>query len=264
MGWFDDLKKKANKTLGLGENNDLFRIGAALGTGGMSELAIGATGGSESGGLTDILLGKKNVTKADAIAGNINAAKAQGISSAQKGMTDLNSALDMPSGNIVREQVERQKKGVLASAQDARREAQKLMARRGLQGSSLGLASNRSITQNTGNQMASIDAATPGLIRNQSIKDAMTRLQAGSGLYSSMGGQAGVQMKDQDHGRSGGILGIASALAPVAGTVAGFAMGGPAGAAMGSQLGGGIGSALGQQQQGAYSPSRYSMGNYQF
>lgn len=243
--------KKVNKTLGLGENNDLARIGAGIMTGGLSEVATMG----EGGGLSNLLLGKKaKDIKPDDIANQIRATQTKGIN-------ELNAALDNKnSEQIVKEQVTREKAGVLTAAQDARRNAQRMMAQRGLQNSSLGLNQERSITQDTTKALGTIDARIPGAVRDQQLKDAHTRIGVGNI------NQNGINFHTIEGQRSGGLLGIASALAPVAGTVAGAYFGGPAGAAMGSQVGSGIGGALGQQQQpqGAYNPNRYSMGNYQF
>lgn len=242
MGFFS----KVNSALGIGKNNDALRIGAAIGTGGMSELA--------TGGAKDLLLGKKaKDIKPDSIANQIRATQGQGLK-------ELNNTLNKTSGeNIARVASAQAEKGVLSSAQDARRNAQKLMAQRGLQGSSMGLASQRSIDQQSGNDIANIQAQLPGQIRNQQLADAQTRIQAG-GIN-----QNGMNFNTIQGQRSGGILGIAGALAPLAGTIGGAMIGGPAGAAVGSQVGSGIGGALAPQgQQGAYNPNKYSMGNYQF
>ena len=203
MGFFN----KVNSALGIGKNNDTLRIGAALMTGGMSEVA--------TGGAKDLLLGKKaKDINPDAIANQIRATQA-------KGLTELNSTLDNSSGeNIARLASAQQAKGVLSSAQDARRNAQKMMAQSGLQGSSLGLSSQRSIDQQTGNDIASINAQLPGQIRNQQLQDAQTRIQAG-GIN-----QNGMNFNKIEGQRSGGLLGIASQLAPIAGTIGGLMKGG--------------------------------------
>jgi hypothetical protein len=202
--------KKFNKTVGLGENNDLGRGFAAAATLGVSELA------TKQGrdGISDVFLGKKaKDINPDAIANQIRATQS-------KGLGELNSALDKSNAeNVVGLQSAQQVKGVLSSAQDARRNAQRLMAQQGLKGSSLGFSSQRSIDQQTGNEVASIQAQLPGQIRNQQLQDAKTRIQAG-GID-----QNGINFNTIQGERSGGILGIASSLAPIAGSV-GQAMGG--------------------------------------
>ncbi len=203
--------KKANKALGLGKNNDMMRIGAAIGTGGMSEVANAAAGGR--GGLTDILLGKKaKDIKPDDIANQIRATQS-------KGLGELNAALDTPSENIVREGVNREKVGVLSAAQDARRNAQRSMAQQGLKGSSIGMALNRTIDQNTTKDLGTIDARMPGAIRNQQLQDAQTRIGAGNI------NQNGMNFNTIQGAREGGVLGYAAQLAPMAGSI-GQAMGG--------------------------------------
>lgn len=227
--------------------------GAAFGPAGM------LIGGSSS--LSDILLGKKQGGySADAISGEIRNAQGQGIASAQKGLGEVNKVLDTPSENIVRQQSALQEKGILSSAQDARRRAQQLMAQRGLQNSSLGLSSDRSITQNQGAQLGAVRAALPGQIRNQQIQDAQTRMSAGQGLFAGLGGSQGIRFQGQEGQRSGGLLGIAGSLAPVAGMIAGGMAGGPVGASIGGSLGSSVGQATKQNQYGqnVYSGSSYA------
>ena len=170
-------------------------------------------------GLMDSLLGSKS--KADAIVGDLNAAKREGLKTSKNALGSLNSALSTDPSRMVTKQAYDQTKGVLTAAQDARRNAQKLMAQRGLQGSSLGLASQRSIDQQAGQQVGSIQASLPGMIRDQQVNDAQTRMQAGSGLFNTAGGTQGINYGGE---RSGGILGIASAVAPMAGMAGGLFM----------------------------------------
>lgn len=215
--------KKFNKTVGLGENNDLGRGLAAVGTLGVSELATKQ--GRDS--ISDVFLGKKaKDISPDAIANQIRATQS-------KGLGELNSTLDKSNAeNVVGLQSAQQVKGVLSSAQDARRNAQKLMAQQGLKGSSLGLSSQRSIDQQTGKEVASIQAQLPGQIRDQKLQDAQARIQAG-GIN-----QNGMNFNTIQGQRSGGILGVASSLAPLAGAVGGAMMGNPrAGVAAGQGLG---------------------------
>ena len=93
------------------------------------------------------------------------------------------------------------------------------MAQTGLKNSSIGAALNRSITQDTGNQIASVNSQVPGMVRNQALQDAQTRMNAG-GLANAQN----IQFNKIEGQRSGGVLGVASALAPLAGQVAGLGM----------------------------------------
>lgn len=254
MGLFDSIKKKLTPSTAVG----LLTGGVGGGITGFTanKITNGGTDKMLNGiGVGDLLLGKKaKDINPDEIANQIR-------NTQSKGVNELNTALDTPSADIVRQQLEVGKKSLLTGAQDARRNAQKMIAQRGLQGSSLGLATNRTIDQNTNKSLATMNAAAPGLIRDQQIKDATTRIGVG-GIN-----QGGINFNTIEGQRSGGVLGFASALAPTAGTIAGAVYGGPAGAAAGSKIGTGIGGALGQQQnpnQGAYNPNSYSMGNYNF
>lgn len=247
MGLFNSFKEKFNSATGLGKNNDLLSV--ALGPAAM------LTSAAEKGKLKDVFLGKKaKDIKPDSIANQIRATQT-------KGLGELNKTLDTTSGaDTVRLQAAQAEKSVLSSAQDARRNAQRSMAQNGLMGSSLGLSSQRTIDQTAGNEVASIKAGIPGQIREAQLQDATTRINAG-GIN-----QNGMNFNTIEGQRSGGIMGIAGALAPMVGSLAGGMMGGPAGATAGGAVGGGIGSALAPKpaQQGAYAPSKYSMGNYQF
>jgi hypothetical protein len=211
--------------------------------------AIGALGGAVLGkdGLNDLLMGKKSKDiKPDAIANEIRATQSMGLK-------ELNNALNNTNGaDVVRQGAAQNVKGVLSAAQDARRNAQKLMAQRGLQGSSLGLSSQRSIDQQSGRDIASINAQIPGQIRNQQIQDATTRINAG-GINTN-----GMNFNKIEGSRSGGLLGYASALAPLAGTIGGAMAGGPQGAAMGSQMGQGVGSVLATRPDRAGGRTSYS------
>lgn len=216
-------------------------IGSVLGLGGAITGGILGGGG---GAVKDFLLGKKKGGfSADEIAGEIRRVQGKGILTAEQGLEKLNKAMETDADSIVREQAARQQTGILSAAQDARRRAQQMMAQRGLKNTSLGLASDRSITQSVGEQNAALQAQLPGMIRNQRIADAQTLQQGGLGTFGGLGGSAGVRFHGQEGSRSGGVLGVASALAPLAGTVAGGIFGGPMGASMGGQLGGAIGSA---------------------
>lgn len=225
----------------------------------------GATGGASllvgGGGIKDLLLGKKKGGfSPDEIAAQIRGAQAQGIETSKKGLGELNQALDQDVGAGVRSAAAKEQKGILSAAQDARRRAQQSIAQRGLQGSSLGLAQDRSITQQTGEANAALQASLPERIRQMQLQNASTRLGAGQGLFSSLGGSQGVRFHGQDASRSGGVLGIASALAPLAGTVMGGAMGGPMGAQAGGAAGGAISNAFGgtkTQNRQMMSPNAY-------
>lgn len=178
----------------------------------------------------------------------------EGVKTTQTGASDLNRILDTDSSQGVQFQANQEKAGVLSAAQDARRNAQRSMAQQGLKGSSLGLSSQRSIDQDAGNRIASINAATPMAIRNQQIKDAQTRMSAGTGLFNTMGGRGSVQAPQQESTMMQNV----AALAPIAGTVIGGIYGGPAGAAAGGAVGGAINNQYGKKPDAAGGTTQYS------
>lgn len=214
MGFFSDIVDKV-------KNNPIKAIGAGFGglaamPLGLPGMAAGALGGSKVGGvveggsLEDLLYGKKTKSKADPVADLVKAGQVKGI-------RELNSALDSTnSEQIVNQQADAAKKGVLASAEDARRNAQTIMARRGLQNSSLGLAQNRTIDQNTGNQIAEVNAKLPGALRDQKLSDAQMRISQGG-----LGPSNPIQWNPVT-GRGGGLLDLAGKIAPIAGMFMGM------------------------------------------
>lgn len=222
---FDPFKKIKKTVGGIASDPTNFQNYADLGLQSLTLGQVDTDGVNGLGSFSDVLLGKKSKDiKPDDIANQIRATQSRGLA-------DLNNTLNTPADKIVREQVAREKQGVLSAAQDARRNAQRTMAQRGLAGTSLGLNINRSIDQDATKAVGAIDAKTPGAIRNQSLQDAVMRIQAG-GIN-----QNGINFHTIEGQRSGGLLGIAGALAPIAGTVAGAMMGGPAGAGMGAKAG---------------------------
>lgn len=175
---------------------------------------LNLTGADQSGlfkgGLSDILLGKKQGTiPPDQIANMIRATQMKGIS-------ELNQALSAPVGQVVGAQAARESKGILSAAQDARRRAQQLMAQRGLAGSSIGLGQERSITQQAGEQLGALQASLPERIRQMQLSNAQARIGVGG-----LGTTQGIRFAPEQGQRTGGFLGIASALAPLAGQAAG-------------------------------------------
>lgn len=241
MGIFDKFKKSVSK---IGKNPFDAKNYLDLGLQTVTAGQVDTDGINGMGSWEDSLFGKKEGgVKADPIAKMIKATQA-------KGLSELNSALNTSGADIVKTQAESTKKGVLTAAQDARRNAQERMARTGLKNTSLSTALNRSLDTATTKDINTINAGIPGAIREQQIQDANTRINAG-GLANA----GNIIHRSTPGQRSGGILGIASALAPLAGTAIGAMAGGPAGAAVGSQVGSGVSTAYNRTQ-----PSQY--GNY--
>lgn len=240
-------------------------IGSTLGLGGA---LIGGAAGGAGASIKDFLLGKKSGGfSADEIAGEIRRVQGKGILTAEKGLDKINKELETDGGDLAAAQytkgLEKQKETVLTSAQDARRRAQQLMAQRGLKNTSLGLAADRSTTQEAGRQMSGIQSQysnIPLIQREARLADANMLQQAGQGTFGNLGGSAGVRFHGQEGSRSGGLLGVASALAPAAGAIAGGIFGGPMGASAGASMGSALGGAVRpkpvamnyQQQSGTY------------
>lgn len=206
MGVFDKVKKTVKS---IAKNPTNLRNYGDLGLETLTLGQVDTHGVNGVGSLQDILLGKKKEDiKPDEITGLIRNTQAKGIN-------DLNSALDTPAESIVRQGAETQKKSILTQAQDARRNAQRLFAQRGLSGTSLGLAADRSIARETDKDIASVNASLPGQIRDQKLRDASTRIGVG-GVNMN-----GMNFNSIEGQRDGGILGYASALAPLFGAGAG-------------------------------------------
>lgn len=266
MGFFKKLGNSVSATLTGGAFNTK---GKGWAQGGNAKQAFldplaGGFGGDILKGKSfeDVLYGEKKKVKADTVANMVK--KGQ-----QKGVSELNSALDSTNAEqLVNQQTESAKKGILASAEDARRNAQAVMARRGLANSSLGLAQNRTITQNAGDQVAEVNARMPGMIRDQKLADAQTRINQGG-----LGAQNPIQWNTTTN-RGGGLLDLAGQLAPIAGSVMGMqnmaastknlnAQSNYLNKLKPGQSGGGFAPAA-PGQGGLFDGGRYSMGNYQF
>ncbi len=158
----------------------------------------------------DVMYGKKTKTDSDAVADMVKAGQMKGIS-------ELNKTLDTDATAIVNTQAEQAKEGIVATAADARRNAQRTIAQRGLAGSSLGLAQNRTIDENAGNEIANVNANLPGQIRDQALKDASVRISQG-GL-----GAANPIQWNAETDRGGGLLDTAAKIAPLVGSYYGLA-----------------------------------------
>lgn len=208
MGIFSKVKKTVKS---LAKNPTNLRSIADLGVQSLTFGQADTHGINGLGSLDDILMGKKaKDIPPDQIADMIRASQ-------MKGIGELNSTLDAAKPeDLVNQQVNLQKKSILTSAQDARRNAQTMMARTGLKNSSLGLGLNRSIDQDTGSQVASLNASVPGMIQDMKINNAAKRIN-----LAGLGTGAGINYDTIEGQRSGGIMGIASTLAPLAGTAAG-------------------------------------------
>lgn len=253
MGW--SPFKKVSKTLsGIVKNPTNFKNYADLAIQTVTGGQVDTEGVNGFGSFEDVLYGKKTKTDADDVAKMVKAGQARGIS-------DFNRTLDGANPEaMVKLEAETAKKGILASAQDARRNAQRVMAQRGLQNSSLGLAQNRTIDQNAGREIASVNAGIPGAITDKALMLNKERISQGG-----LGASNPIQWNTETN-RRGGMLDLAGKIAPIAGMVAGLP-------SIGSALGSGAAAASAASSAPVTSgstglrlptQSNYSMGTYKF
>lgn len=218
------------------------RIAAAGVTFGTSEL-VGAGKKIEGGLSKDGLFGKKETTggfasqtaqqlELDRLA--LSQAKESGEIRTM-GLARLRGETKEDAGQIARAQVARAQTGERASADDARRRLQSLVARRGLQGSSIGLGQEVGLQRSSAQRIAALQASTPE--RERAERQAQTgRLLAAGGSPQRFRGPQFLGPKKTQ--RTGG-------LAPLIGAGVGAYFGGAAGAQVGAGVGQASGSVFG-------------------
>lgn len=153
----------------------------------------------------------------------------QGLTLTRRGIAEFNKALDTDAEKLAKTGLQRQVNTLQGSAQDQRRRLQEVIARRGLGGSSIGLAQQRGIQQQLGERVAEARASLPERIQQLRLQRAQSAIS--SGLQPS-GGIPAVPIQFGG-GRQGGIAGL------VGGAIGGI-YGGPQGAAAGYQIGEGV------------------------
>ena len=125
----------------------------------------------------------------------------------------------------------RAKTGGLA---DTRRRLQEMIARQGLQGSSLGLAKEVGLQRAGAEEMGQIKASLPERIQAIRMQRIQNQLSAAGGVLNAPGSDRTMMMTPkQQSTRQGGLMGFA----PLAGAAAGYYMGGPLGGMIGMQAG---------------------------
>lgn len=201
-----------------------------FGAGVVSGLADNATGGAISKGINgigDAILGKKDPGQA-----------AQNLDFRTDQEKALQGSLYGQYGNILNEdtsklaanQTANLENQARSNAEDQTREAQKMVAQRGLGNTSLGLNAILNQKSNLGNQIGAIHANQP-MLENQMRKDNLNF--ASNGINSTLNSRMNAfayQPAVASKGRQGG-------LAPLLGGAAGAYFGGPAGAQVGMGLG---------------------------
>jgi len=158
----------------------------------------------------------------------------------QRGLDISGQLLDAPAEDVVTAQTARGVKGLVSQREDARRQIRRLIAQRGLGGTSAGLSQEVGVGRAISGQISTLRASAPERLA------ALRRQRAGFAV--GLGGQAlsqpGLQrdlLIGTPSRRSGGLAGIAGA---GFGAFLGSA-GGPGGAAAGAQVGAGIGQSFG-------------------
>lgn len=136
--------------------------------------------------------------------------------------------LNKESPDFLRGQVAREQEAIGASAEDAKRRMQQMMAQRGLGNSSIGLGQTLNIDREAARKKALIGASLGERERNLRLQGIQNLMSANSPMLGlNPGGMY------NPGGRKGGLAGIAGA-----------AIGGSMGGVGGAQLGAGIGQGL--------------------
>lgn len=178
----------------------------------------------------DLLFGKYR--GADPEAADIKRMKLRGLKAQSKVLGELEKG-DKTAGKRAGAQLRRETRALRGAAGDAQRRIQELVARRGIQGSSIGLAQEVGQQRKLAEQLGGLQASLPERIEALKQRNLQQRLAAGGQLAGSAGA---VPIRFRG-GREGGI-------APLLGA----GIGAYAGGAGGAQAGMGIG----QAAQGAY------------
>jgi hypothetical protein len=164
--------------------------------------------GADQSGIVDGLMGglKENTNKynADALAGDINALGASGIrdfiAPAAKAMND--KYYKDPS-SFVQNQIGNENKLLTSAADDAARRTRQLVAQRGMQGSSAGLAAENASYKSLRDKLAMNNASAESRIKDLYGE----KMQLGSNLLGFKTAQGPIQMTDISQ-KTGGLKGL--------------------------------------------------------
>lgn len=216
MGFGSFVSKAAGVATGGGIGGLLGGGGGAL-TGGLLK-GFGLGGGS----LMDLLRGRRIAP--DPEAREIKQLKLKGLRSISE---QLEAAKGAPTGEaIAGAQIARETKALRTAAEDTRRRLRESIARRGLGGTTAGLAQEVGIGRRLAEQTGAIKASLPERIRQERL----ARSQRIAGLGAALSGQVGqVPIRFREE-RKGG-------LAPLVGAGLGGLLGGVGGAQVGAGLG---------------------------
>lgn len=189
--------------------------------------AVDPLGFTGDNAISDIIKGKKDPGTPDSV---IDLADPTGRALQSKALGQYGDFLNQDMSGIAANQTARLEEQARASVGDQQRQAQSLVAQRGLGGTSIGL--NAILGQNAelGNQLGTIRANQP-MLENQLKQQNLG--YATNGINSILGEQGKSKIFKQgqvSQGRQGGLL-------PLIGGAAGAYFGGPAGAQAGMALG---------------------------
>lgn len=233
MGWFDDV----------------VRVGAGIGTLGLSEVANEATGGGLYGGdstflgLGDVLRGEKDPGTPDkwldldpSLRRNVEAGRTQQLEGINIYGDELKRLKGVDPGKLANIVQAKREKQLIGEGADQQRRAQQLIAQRGLGRSSVGLNAMLNADRKTQEKIGASRAEAPMLKEKIAQQRLGSIQQATGGINQALQAQGAQRdfVQGQTGGtRSGGLLGLA-------GGAIGAMKGGPQGAYAGQQLGQGL------------------------
>lgn len=190
---------------------------------------------ADPAGAEGLLKGKDKTYAADPLAGEINDAAGFGLGYFKRAGKLLHATHSQNTGGLVDKQIGLENRMLRTANQDASRGLGSLIARRGLQNSSVGLMAETNANRNLAEKIALNNATTDQRKRDAHIEGLMGRLQAGQMLMGPKFNQGPIQLQNIKR-REGG-------LASMIGTLGGAAIGAKSGNAMaGAQAGGAMGS----------------------
>lgn len=194
--------------------------GAVLGP--MGATTLGGLGAAKSSGVSDLLFGKEAKAQKS---GYLPLDQTQ-----VKALGKYNTLMDTDTKNLAEGQVNRNEAAIRTGGDDATRQAQSLVAQRGLGNSSVGINAILNQKRDMGEKIASNRALLPSLQYDMNLKN----LNASTDGIQSILGSRIYQQGNPGGQKQGGIAGLL-------GAGAGALYGGPQGAMAGYSLGNSIG-----------------------